>query len=133
MYLNGTKINEWLEVDPNVDLAQGYIGIQNHGVDDDVFFRNIRIKEGPANTAPVANNDTARTKANRSVAINVLANDTDAEGDALSVTGASDPPHGRVTVRATARCSTRPIRTSRARIPSPIRPRTAMPRATRRR
>jgi hypothetical protein len=50
VFLNGVKINEWVDDDPNVDLAQGYIGIQNHGVDDDVFFRNIRIKEAPANT-----------------------------------------------------------------------------------
>ena len=99
VYLNGVKINEWMEDDPNVDLAQGYIGIQNHGVGDDVFFRNIRISEGTANTAPVATDDSARTKANRSVGINVLGNDTDAEGDALSVANASDPAHGTVTLR----------------------------------
>ena len=101
MYLNGTKINEWLDDDPSVDLAQGYIGIQNRGVDDDVYFRNLRIKEGPANTAPVAKDDTAKAKTNKSIAINVLANDTDAESDQLSLvnTSVSDPPHGRVTVR----------------------------------
>jgi hypothetical protein len=99
VFLNGVKINEWVDDDPNVDLAQGYIGIQNHGVDDDVFFRNIRIKEGPANTPPVATNDSARTKAGRSVAINVLSNDTDAEGDSLTVSGASDPAHGTTSVQ----------------------------------
>ena len=100
VFLNGTKINEWVDDDPNVDLAQGYIGIQNHGVGDDVFFRNIRIREGAANTPPTATNDSARTKAGRSVAINVLANDTDAEGNSLAVAGASDPAHGTTSVQA---------------------------------
>ena len=48
VFLNGQKINEWIDDDPNVDLATGYIGVQNHGSSgpgnpDDVFFRNIRI------------------------------------------------------------------------------------------
>jgi cytochrome c len=33
--------------DPNVDLDQGYIGLQNHGNGDDVWFRNVRVKELP--------------------------------------------------------------------------------------
>ncbi|MGH2824950.1 MAG: ThuA domain-containing protein [Thermoleophilaceae bacterium] len=44
VYLNGVKINEWIDDDPNVDLATGYIGVQNHG-SDDVFFRSIRISD----------------------------------------------------------------------------------------
>jgi glucose/arabinose dehydrogenase len=47
VFLNGVKINEWVDDDPNVDLDQGYIGVQNHGPGDDVSFRNIRIKELP--------------------------------------------------------------------------------------
>ena len=44
VYLNGVKINEWLDDDPNVDLATGHIGLQMHGAGDDVFFRNVRVK-----------------------------------------------------------------------------------------
>ena len=44
VYLNGTKINEWIDDDPNVDLATGHIGLQTHGAGDDVYFRNVRIK-----------------------------------------------------------------------------------------
>ena len=44
VYLNGTKINEWLDDDPNVDLATGRIGLQTHGAGDDVYFRNVRIR-----------------------------------------------------------------------------------------
>ena len=45
VYLNGTKINEWLADDPNVDLATGHIGLQMHGAGDDVFFRNVRVRQ----------------------------------------------------------------------------------------
>ena len=44
VYLNGAKINEWLDDDPNVDLATGRIGLQTHGAGDDVYFRNVRIR-----------------------------------------------------------------------------------------
>ncbi|MGA6163587.1 ThuA domain-containing protein [Amycolatopsis magusensis] len=43
--LNGVVINEYTETDPARDLSQGFIGLQNHGNDDDTFFRNVRIKE----------------------------------------------------------------------------------------
>ena len=45
VYLNGVKINEWIEDDPNVDLATGHIGLQTHGSGDDVYFRNIRVRD----------------------------------------------------------------------------------------
>ena len=45
VYLNGTKINEWINDDPNVDLATGHIGLQTHGAGDDVYFRNVQIKD----------------------------------------------------------------------------------------
>ncbi len=43
--LNGVKINDFVNTDPSRSLQQGYVGIQNHGVDDVVSFRNIRIME----------------------------------------------------------------------------------------
>jgi hypothetical protein len=43
--LNGTKINEWIDDDPNSDLADGHIGLQMHGGGDDVYFRNVRVKD----------------------------------------------------------------------------------------
>ncbi|KIF72554.1 glycosyl hydrolase [Streptomyces sp. AcH 505] len=45
VFLNGAKINDFTNTDPVRSLKQGYIGIQNHSGDDDVSFRNIRIKE----------------------------------------------------------------------------------------
>ncbi|RZQ64444.1 DUF1080 domain-containing protein [Amycolatopsis suaedae] len=43
--LNGTVINEFTSTDPNRDLTQGFVGLQNHGNGDDVSFRNVQIKE----------------------------------------------------------------------------------------
>ncbi|MYT73485.1 MULTISPECIES: ThuA domain-containing protein [unclassified Streptomyces] len=44
IFLNGRKINDFTNTDPARSLKQGYIGLQNHGTDDDVAFRNVRIK-----------------------------------------------------------------------------------------
>ncbi|GAA2657842.1 ThuA domain-containing protein [Streptomyces vastus] len=47
VYLNGVKINDFTNTDPARSLRDGHIGIQNHGADDQVSFRDIRIKELP--------------------------------------------------------------------------------------
>jgi subtilisin family serine protease len=49
--------------------------------------------------SPVATDDTATTAEDTPVAVPVLANDTDPNGDTLTVTGATDPPHGTATVQ----------------------------------
>ncbi len=48
IWLNGVKINDFTNTDPARSLKDGHIGIQNHGADDEVSFRDIRIKELPA-------------------------------------------------------------------------------------
>lgn len=45
VFLNGVKINDFTNTDPQRSLRQGHIGIQNHNAADQVAFRNIRIKE----------------------------------------------------------------------------------------
>jgi Big-like domain-containing protein len=57
----------------------------------------VTVSAAP-NRAPDAVNDAATTQRNTPVAIPVLANDTDPDGDPLAVTGASDPPHGTAAV-----------------------------------
>ncbi|MDA0165933.1 DUF1080 domain-containing protein [Solirubrobacter ginsenosidimutans] len=47
VFLNGVKINDW--VDPDKALGLGRIGLQMHGSGDDVFFRNVRV--GALNTS----------------------------------------------------------------------------------
>ncbi|MEU6094989.1 ThuA domain-containing protein [Streptomyces sp. NPDC047079] len=48
VWLNGVKINDFTNTDPARSLRDGHVGIQNHGADDQVSFRDIRIKELPA-------------------------------------------------------------------------------------
>jgi len=48
VWLNGVKINDFTNTDPARSLREGHVGIQNHGADDRVSFRDIRVKELPA-------------------------------------------------------------------------------------
>ena len=52
----------------------------------------------PANSAPVAVDDTATVQEDNSVTISVLDNDSDGDGDALSITGTSVPTNGAITI-----------------------------------
>ncbi|MGW5098772.1 ThuA domain-containing protein [Streptomyces nodosus] len=47
IWLNGVQINDFTNTDPARSLRDGHLGIQNHGADDQVSFRDIRIKELP--------------------------------------------------------------------------------------
>jgi hypothetical protein len=51
----------------------------------------------PTNQPPVAGPDDASTSEDTAVDIPVLANDTDPDGDPVSVAGVTDPPHGSAT------------------------------------
>jgi hypothetical protein len=51
---------------------------------------------GPVPLAPTPQDDTARTKENTAVSINVLANDTDPNGEPLTVSGVNQGAHGSV-------------------------------------
>ncbi|MGF1547930.1 MAG: choice-of-anchor C family protein, partial [Thiotrichales bacterium] len=59
---------------------------------------NIDVK--PVNDAPVANNDVVVTDEDKPVTFNVLDNDTDVDGDTLSVESFTQPSHGAVTKNA---------------------------------
>ncbi|MFV2118170.1 ThuA domain-containing protein, partial [Streptomyces sp. Act-28] len=48
VFLNGVKINDFTNKDPERSLADGHIGLQNHGADDQVSFRDIQLKELPS-------------------------------------------------------------------------------------
>jgi subtilisin-like proprotein convertase family protein len=53
---------------------------------------------GTTNAAPVANPDTATTVARVPVTVNVLANDTDANGDALTITAVTSAQNGTAAI-----------------------------------
>ncbi len=54
----------------------------------------------PANDGPVAVDDSATTPEDTAATIAVLTNDTDADGDVLSVTAVSTPSHGTAAINA---------------------------------
>jgi len=54
----------------------------------------VRLIVSSANHVPVAGNDTARIHNNQTAIIDVLANDRDADGDALKATLINGPKHG---------------------------------------
>jgi VCBS repeat-containing protein len=58
----------------------------------------VTVEVNPANDPPVAVVDTATTDEDTGVVIDVLANDSDAEGDTLSITGTSNPANGSVAI-----------------------------------
>ena len=70
------------------------------GTDTDMGTVTVTVTAPPppANNAPVAMDDTAETDEGESVMISVLANDTDADGDTLTVTMATDPSYGDAVV-----------------------------------
>src|SRR5207249_998314 len=57
----------------------------------------VTIAVAAVNDAPVANNDAVTTAEDTAVTIAVLGNDTDIDGDTLTVTGVSAPQHGSAT------------------------------------
>ena len=60
----------------------------------------IRVGVEPVNDAPVARDDNAFVSAGSDVKIAVLANDTDPDGDPLSVTALGEAHHGHVSLNA---------------------------------
>ena len=46
VFLNGALVNDFNSTDPARDLSSGFIGVQNHGAGESVWYRNIRIKAG---------------------------------------------------------------------------------------
>ena len=58
----------------------------------------VRIE--PVNEAPRAANDATETPEDQSVVVDVLANDTDPDGDALQIVAVAAPAHGTAAVVA---------------------------------
>ncbi len=79
--------------------AVGFVGTDTfiYTVDDGFGGQqsaNVTVNVAPENLPPVAVNDSASANAGVGVSINVLANDSDPEGDALSVVSVGQPGNG---------------------------------------
>lgn len=58
----------------------------------------VSVTVAPVNDAPMASDDSASCEKNRSVVVDVLANDIDVDGDVLEVWGVGRADHGSVTI-----------------------------------
>ncbi|MCH2037399.1 MAG: Ig-like domain-containing protein [Rickettsiales bacterium] len=67
-------------------------------VDDQQTTATVTINVTPANDAPVAADDSASTDEDTPVTINVLNNDSDADGDALTIQSVTNPANGSVSI-----------------------------------
>ena len=86
--LNGTVVNQFTSTDPARDLAQGFVGIQNHGAGETVSYRNIRIKELPKTFAVTATAEIRCVAGKALVAVRATNADTvDAEISIASTYG----------------------------------------------
>ena len=61
----------------------------------------VTVTVTPVNDAPVAVDDAATTDQDVAVVISVLGNDTDVDGDALTVAATTQPANGSVTTNGT--------------------------------
>ena len=56
VFLNDVLVNDFTSTDPARDIERGFLGVQNHGAGEFVYYRDIRVKQleetGP--TAPAA-------------------------------------------------------------------------------
>ena len=93
--LSGTAPNLTYTPAANFNGADSFTFKANDGtVDSDVA--TVTITVNPVNDPPVAVDDTATTTAGTPVTINVLANDSDVDGNALAVTGVTQGTSGSV-------------------------------------
>ena len=81
--------------------AGGFAGVDSftyRASDGDRTSNLATVTVAVANAAPTAVDDEASTGRNQPVDIAVLDNDSDPDGDTLSVTGATTPANGTVTI-----------------------------------
>ena len=96
---NGTVANNGSDVTytPNVDVngqdTFTYTTSDGNGGSD---IATVTVNVGAINDAPVANDDTADTDEDNATTINVLTNDTDIDGDGLTVNAVTQGTNGTV-------------------------------------
>ena len=74
------------------------VGDGHSGTDTATVVVTVTAPPAPANRAPVAADDEAETGAGIPMTIRVLVNDTDADGDSLTITDATDGNNGIVVI-----------------------------------
>ncbi len=74
----------------------------------EIATATAKIEVTPVNDDPVPAPDRLVTQRNAAASVDVLANDSDIDGDLLSVIGASDAPHGQVACAVDGACEYNP-------------------------
>ena len=80
------------------DISQNVRTTDVNGVVTETTDPSVTLVNGVPNHPPVARRDTVTLTGSSTVLVDVAANDTDADGDALTVVSATDPAHGTATV-----------------------------------
>lgn len=93
-----------IEYQPNANFSGtdtfDYVVVDSAGVR---ATATVTIQVTPVNDPPVALNDNVTTDENTAVTINVIANDSDPEGDSLSVASVANPANGSAVIEADGR------------------------------
>lgn len=86
-------------VDPVSGLSTSSIGITNTDLEHQ-FVPTLKSdpEPEPVNAPPVAANDSVSTAANTPITIDVMGNDSDPDGNPLTIIGMGDAPNGTVTL-----------------------------------
>ncbi len=88
----------------------GFVGADSftYTISDGALTATATVRITVVAAAPVANPDAATTRRNTAVTFDVLANDTDPAGDALTLIAVENPAHGTVSFTATGRVTYTP-------------------------
>ena len=92
---NGTSVSYTLPLNFNGTATFGYTISDGNGNTDTA---NVTVTVAPVNDTPIAVGDFATTTTGTPVVVNVLANDFDQEGDALTVTAVTQPANGTASI-----------------------------------
>ena len=92
---------------PNYNGPDSFVYTLNDGIGG-TATATVTVTTTSANDGPVAVDDATTTPEDAAVTIAVLPNDSDLDGDTVSVTGASTPAHGSAAVNANGTISYTP-------------------------
>ncbi len=95
--LSGAGSNLTYTPKPDFNGSDSFTVKVNDGTADSETA-TISLKIAPVNDAPTANSDSAATKENTFVIINVVANDTDIDGDTMVLSDVSNAVNGNVEI-----------------------------------
>lgn len=94
--LTGTAPNLTYSPNANFNGEDSFTFKTNDGADSNIA--TVYVSVASVNDAPVATADRGSTQAGRSVSLGVLANDTDVDGDVLTLTAVSPALYGTATI-----------------------------------